>query len=187
MAISICIVDLCYFLSKQRSYLHKWTIFKTGRAYITYFNNNVLENVLMQYLILVRKFSLPKIINITPSTFLILTVNTAALAAASFSLLKTFTIIFQTLRFWTLTPLLYTIFITMLNWVDILAILTLTICPAYSALRKTLAILRLAARLGTFTFDFAFDARFVGLERKHIIKFAITCLRTNILKAKELR
>jgi len=75
----------------------------------------------------------------------------------------------------------------MLNWVGILAILTLTICPAYSALRETLAILRLAARLGTFAFDFAFDARFVGLEGEHIIKFAITCLRTNILKAKELR
>jgi hypothetical protein len=75
----------------------------------------------------------------------------------------------------------------MLNWVDILAILTLTICTTYSALSETLAVLRLAAGLGTFAFDFSLDARFVGLEGEHIIKFAVTCIRTNILKAKELR
>ena len=70
----------------------------------------------------------------------------------------------------------------MLNRVDILAILALAICPAYSALGVALAVLGLAAGLGALAFDFALDAGFVGLEGEHIIEFAVACLRTKILK-----
>ena len=75
----------------------------------------------------------------------------------------------------------------MLNRVDILAILALAICPAYSALGVAFAVLGLAAGLGALAFDFTLDAGFVGLEGEHIIEFAVACLRTKILKARELR
>lgn len=95
--------------------------------------------------------------------------------------METLAVVLHTLRLRTLAALLNPVFLTMLNRIDILTVLALTVSPADSTLGVALAILGLTPGFGAFAFDFSLYFGFVGLQREQIIKFAFALVNRDIL------
>jgi len=117
----------------------------------------------------------------------IFTIDAAAFLGAGFSFLKALTIVFLALRFGAFTAPLNMHFLMMLNRIDILAVQTLTISPAYTTLSETLAILRLTSRFCAFTFDLTLHFCFFAVQGEQVVDLALSWIKGKVQKVMELR
>ena len=114
-------------------------------------------------------------------------VYTTALLWARSSFLKALTVVFLAFWFGAFTAPLYMHFLMMLNWIDILTVQTLTIRPAYTSLRETLAIFWLTSRFGAFAFDLTLKFSLLAIQREKIEDLAFGWIMEKIQKVMELR